>query len=446
MKIIIIGNGVAGTFSAQNIRNRDDDVEIHIYSEEKYNYYTRIKLPEIISERLTIEDLIVFKDTWYKNKKIKVHLKSKIREIDPENKTITLENNNEKVSYDKLILATGSLPNVPPIKNAKEMIGKGEFTLRSIEDAYEIRNYIKEKNCKKAIIIGGGLLGLELSRQIKNCGLDTRVIEYFPRLLPRQLDPDCGDMLKDEIEDMGIKVDLDAKTDKIIGKNSVKGVALKNNTTFDADIILIQAGVTPKIDLAKEANLETNKGIIVNNHLETNANDIYAVGDCIEYDSQTWGIIPACVEQSKIIAASVLGNKEEEYEGTTPQTTLKIVGIDLTSVGVYDPSEELGGGWQILKKSDRKNKCYKKIVLKDNKLKGAILFGEKSGTKYIQQNINAEVNPKEVRKEMDMRIYKCSSCGAEYDEAEKEIPFDELPADWKCQNCGAPKDGFEEIL
>jgi nitrite reductase (NADH) large subunit len=444
MKIIIIGNGVAGTFTAQNLRNRNKDVEIHIYSEESYNYYTRIKLPQIISEKLTIEDLIVFKEEWYDNKDIKVHLNSKVKKINPEKNTILLSSNDE-ISYDRLILATGANPNIPPIDNAKDMLGKGLFTLRNIEDAYEIRSFIKEKECKKAIIIGGGLLGLELSRQIKNCDLDTRVIEFFPRLLPKQLDPDCGNMLKEDIENMGIKVDLDAKTQEILGNSRVSGVKLKDGNIFEADIILIQAGVKPEITLANVASLETNRGIVVNEYLKTSAENVYAVGDCIEYNGETWGIIPACVEQSKICAASVLGKKEEEYEGTTPQTTLKIVGIDLMSVGVYDPSE-LGGGWEILKKADRKNKCYKKIVLKDNKLKGAILFGEKSASKYIQKNIEQEVDPMEVRKEMDIRLYKCTECGAEYDEGKKEIPFDELSEDWTCSHCGAPKEKFEEII
>jgi len=445
MKIMIIGNGISSIFSAQNIRNRDKNVDINVYTEENYNYYTRIKLPEIISEKLTIEDLIVFKEEWYNNKEINVHLNSRVKKINPEKKVILLESNDE-ISYDKLILATGAKPNIPPISRARDMLGKGVFTLRNIEDAYKIRKFIKERNCQKAVIIGGGLLGLELSRQIKNCDLDTRVIEFFPRLLPKQLDPDCGNMLKEEIENMGIKVDLDAKTQEIVGDDSVKAVKLKNGKKFEADIILIQAGVRPEITLAKEAGLETNRGIIVNEHLKTSTEDIYAVGDCIEYNGETWGIIPACVEQSKIVAASVLGKKDEEYEGTTPQTTLKIVGIDLTSVGVYDPSEELGGGWQILKKADRKNKCYKKIVLKDNKLKGAILFGEKDAARFIQRKIDSDVDPMEIRKEMDIEIYKCSECGAEYDEAEKEIPFNQLPEDWKCQKCGAPKENFEEII
>ncbi|TFF93309.1 MAG: NAD(P)/FAD-dependent oxidoreductase [Promethearchaeota archaeon] len=445
MKIIIIGNNVAGTFSAQNIRNKDENAEIHIYSQENYNYYTRIKLPEIISELKTIDDLIVFKDDWYVNNNINTHLNSIISAINPDEKFISSEEFNQKISYDKLILAVGSHPNIPPIDNTRELLGKGVFTLRNIDDAYTIRNYIKEKNCEKAIIIGGGLLGLELSKQIKNTGLDTRVIEFFPRLLPRQLDVDCANMLKKDVEDMGITVELDAKTETILGNSYVEGVKLKNGNQYDADLILIQAGVRPNIELAKVTGLDTDKGIVVNEYLETSKKDIYAVGDCIQFNNQTWGIIPACMDQSQIVASSLLGDKEKKYKGTTPKNTLKIVGIDLTSIGVYDPSEELGGGWEIMRKIDKTNNCYQKIVLKDNKLKGAILFGEKDAVSFINKNIESEVDLKEVRKAIDAYIYKCENCGAEYDEAKKDIAFEDLPDSWECPKCGSSKKNFEKI-
>jgi len=202
MKIVIIGNGVAGTFSAQNIRKLSDDAEIEIYSQENYPYYTRIKLPELISEKIKIDDLIVFKEDWYKNKNITTYLGKKIARIDHKQKTLLIEDENLPISYDKLIIATGSMPNIPPIKNAVEMVGNGVFTLRNIDNALEIRDFIRTKGAKKAIIIGGGLLGLELARQIKNCDLETTVVEFFPRLLPRQLDLDCGGLLKGEIENM----------------------------------------------------------------------------------------------------------------------------------------------------------------------------------------------------------------------------------------------------
>ncbi|TFF98555.1 MAG: NAD(P)/FAD-dependent oxidoreductase [Promethearchaeota archaeon] len=441
MEINIIGNGVAGTFAAQNIRNQNNKADIHIYSEENYDYYTRIKLPEIISEQKSLEDLIVFKKKWYQNNNIKTHLNTRIVSINSNEKYFQVQGTNEKKHYDKLILATGSHPNIPPIKHANEQLGKGLFTLRNYQDALNIRSFIKENNCKKAIIIGGGLLGLELSKQIKNSGLDTRVVEFFPRLLPKQLDYDCAGMLKKEVEDMGIEVELDAKTESILGNGKVNGIKLKNGVKYEADLILIQAGIRPNIKLAKTSDLNTNRGIIVDTYLETSAPDIYAVGDCIEFKEQTWGIIPACIQQAKIVASSVLGYKEKEYYGTTPQTTLKIVGIELTSMGIYDP-EELGAGWEILKKKDQTSHCYQKIVLKDNKLKGAILFGKKDALSFVNKNIESEVEPDEIRKVLDAHIFKCNNCGSKYDEVKKGVAFEDLPKDWECPQCGTHKNKF----
>lgn len=442
MKIVIIGNNVAGTFSAQNIRYLDEDVELDIFTQESYPYYTRVKLPELVSEKVTTDDLIVFKDEWYKKNKININLNKKVIKINPKQKEIYIKGQLEPISYDKLILALGSIPNIPPIKNAQEMVNKGVFTLRTIDDAFAIKDYIKESQVKKAIIIGGGLLGLELANQINETKVETTVVEFFPRLLPRQLDDECSSMLKDEIENRGIKVVLNAITEEVLGNGSVKGIVLKGGQKLDAQLVLIQAGIRATIDLALDANLKTNKGIIVNQFMETSEKDIFAVGDCIEYKDQTWGIIPACMEQSKIVAASVFGRNKVEYKGTTPKNTLKIVGLELTSIGVFDPTKEQGGGWNILKKADKKDCCYQKLVLKGNTLKGAILFGDNKAMSYVYNKMEQDVNENELRDLLELNIYKCSNCGAEYDEAKQSILFKDLPNDWKCPNCKNSKNNF----
>ncbi len=445
MKVVIIGNNVSGTFTAQNIRNLNEDAEIEIFTQEKYPYYSRVNLPELIPEKVTIEDLIVFKEEWYNDKKLNLNLNTRVNRIDPLNKIIEIEGRSDPVSYDKLVLALGSSPNIPPIKNAVEMRDgkKGVFTLRSIDDALEIKDFIREKNTQKAIVIGGGLLGLELANQINDSNLNTTVVEFFPRLLPRQLDAECGGMLKDEIESRGIKVVLDAATEEILGKELVTGIKLKGGDEIETDLVLIQAGIRPNIELAKNANIVTNRGIIVNQFLETNEKNIYAVGDCIEYDNQIWGIIPACMEQSKIVAASVLGTKKVHYHGTTPKNTLKIVGLEVTSIGVIDPSKEEAGGWEILKKADKKDCCYQKLVLKDNKLKGAILFGDTKAISFVYNKMEQDVNKYELRELLEIYIYICENCGMEYDEAVMDTLFKNLPKSFKCPKCKGPKKGFK---
>ena len=444
MKVVIVGNNVAGTFSGQNLRYLNEDVEIEIFTQERYPYYTRVKLPEVISGKVQAEDLIVFKDDWYKDKKIKLNLNKRVIKIEPHQKKLFIEGENKPVTYDKLILALGSVPNIPPIKNAREMVGKGVFTLRTIEDTVDIKNYIEKSKAKKALIIGGGLLGLELANQIKDSNLDTTVVEFFPKLLPRQLDDECSAMLKEEIETKGIKVILKAATEEILGNGYVTGIKLKDGHIFEADIILIQAGIRATIDLAQNSGIETNRGIVVDEFLETSEKDIFAVGDCIEYKNQTWGIIPACMEQSKIVAASALGLRKIEYKGTTPKNTLKIVGLELTSIGIFDPSQEVGGGWDILKKADKKDCCYQKLVLKDNKLKGAILFGDNNAMSFVYKKMEQDVTKKELMEILELYIYKCSNCGAEYDETKMEVLFKDLPDEWKCPSCKHSKEGFNK--
>ncbi|MFW9784148.1 MAG: FAD-dependent oxidoreductase [Candidatus Heimdallarchaeota archaeon] len=446
MKVIIIGNNISGTFTAQNIRSLNDEVEIEIYTQESYPYYTRVKLPELISAKVTIDDLIVFKEDWYKKQRIKLHLNKKVIKIDTPSKKIYIQDVESPISYDKLVLALGSTPNIPPIKNAVEMQKdkRGVFTLRSINDALEIKDYINKENVDKAIIIGGGLLGLELANQINDSDMKTTVVEFFPRLLPRQLDEECGLMLKEEIENRGINVVLDAVTEEILGNGTVLGIKLKGGQNLDADIVLIQAGITPTIELAKEAGILTKRGINVNEFLETSETDIYAVGDCIEYKNQIWGILPACMEQSKIVAASVLGLKNVDYKGTVPKNTLKIVGLELTSMGIINPSKEESGAWDILKKADKKDCCYQKIVLKGNTLKGAILFGENKAMPYIRSKMEEEVDKEELKRLLELRTYICSNCGTEYDEAKMGILFKDLPLDWKCPNCDTAKEEFVE--
>ncbi|MFX1592667.1 MAG: rubredoxin, partial [Promethearchaeota archaeon] len=191
------------------------------------------------------------------------------------------------------------------------------------------------------------------------------------------------------------------------------------------------------------ANIQTNKGIIVNEFLETSEKDIYAVGDCIEYKNQIWGIIPACMEQSKIVAASVLGLKKVDYKGTTPKNTLKIVGLELTSIGIIDPTKEEGGGWDILKKADKKDCCYQKLVLKGSKLKGAILFGDNKAMSYVYNKMEEDVDREELKKLLELHSYICNNCGMEYDEAKMGTLFKDLPPDWKCPNCNCSKKEFK---
>ncbi|MHA1197554.1 MAG: FAD-dependent oxidoreductase [Promethearchaeota archaeon] len=222
-------------------------------------------------------------------------------------------------------------------------------------------------------------------------------MEFFPRLLPRQTDEECSSMLKREIEKRGINVILGAATEEILGEEQVTGIKLKDGNSLKADIVLIQAGIVPSIELAKKVGIKTNR------------------------------------------------DKNISYKGTTPKNTLKVIGLDLTSIGIVDPKLEEGAGWEILKKSDKTDCCYDKIVLKNNKVKGAILFGDTKAISYIYSKMDKEIDREELKKILELYTFQCNNCGALFDELKMGILFKDLPEDWKCQNCGGPKDNFKKV-
>jgi len=382
LKHLIIGNGVAGINAAKIIKEMSPEAEVEVYSEEPHHYYPRPQLIEFLAGKVDVNELYFYSEKWYEEKGIKVYLSSKVEKIDPSQKKIVLVNGQE-IFYDRLLLATGSSPILPPIKNTEK---QGVFTLRTIADALAIKDYARK--AQNSIVIGGGVLGLEAARSLKALGLNVTVIEFFPRLLPRQLDDVGAAILKQLIENMGINVLLNSATSEIIGNAEARGVLLSNQQRVNGELILISAGIRSNIDLAKEAGIAVNKGIVVNNHLATNAPNIFAAGDAAEYQGKIYGIIPAALEQSEVTAANMLG-EAVEYQGTVPSNTLKVVGVDLTSIGIVNPEEN---GYEELKMIDDDRGIYKKAVVKDGRVVGAILLGEKKDVAAISKIIKRGLN------------------------------------------------------
>ncbi|MBI3583634.1 MAG: NAD(P)/FAD-dependent oxidoreductase [Nitrospinae bacterium] len=381
-KIIIIGNGVAGATAAEVIRKKNKDVSISVYSDEPYPFYSRIKLPHFLGDEIKQEDTYIYNADWYKGNGIEFYPGTKIKKIEPDKQFIITEKE-EKAEYDKLLLATGSINFVPPIKGREK---KGFFTLRTIRDVLSIKEY-SQKN-KNAILIGGGLLGLEAARGLKVRGLDVTVVEFFPRLLPRQLDEKGAKVLRKLIEKVGIKIVLNAQSDEVLGEDKVTGLKLKDGRNVDCNLIIISAGITPRIELAKEAGISVNKGIIVNERFETNIKGIYAAGDCAEFQGRIYGLWTASTEHGTIAGSNIAGI-DTVYSGTTPSTTLKIVGIDLTSIGVVNPE---GEGYRELIREDGSDDIYKKLVIKDGKIVGAILLGDTKDVRAVGKLIKNNVD------------------------------------------------------
>ena len=382
MHIIVVGNGLAGTIFAKSLRELDPAVNIDIFGEENYLYYPRPNLIEFLAGNIEYERLFAYPEDWYRERQLNIHLGQRVDKVIPASLEVELQDGSRE-RFDKLILTDGARASVPPIRGSDK---KGVFTLRTLDNALDVLDYLEKH--QKLAIIGGGLLGLEIARALKSRGADVGIVEFFPYLLGRQLDPQGASILQDQIEKMGIRVYLDSATEEILGENEARGLLLKGGKRVDADIVIIAAGIRSKVDLAKEAGLEVNRGVIVNDFLQTNNTNIYAAGDNVEHRGRNYGIIPASFQQSRTAAFNVAG-QEQDYAGTTPSNTLKVMGLHVTSIGLINPEE---GAGEEFRKADPESGLYKKVVVQDGNLVGAIWMGTKQGVNEINRIVAHKLN------------------------------------------------------
>ena len=381
-RYVIVGNGVAGTSAAEEIRKQDPEGSIHIFSIEDMPFYYRIRLPEVVAGDVQEDTLVARSPKWYKDQDIHLHLETRVTEIDAQKKTLATDEG-QAFPYDRLLLANGSHSFIPPIQGADK---PGVFALRTMQDVREIRKWAQSSD--QAVLIGGGLLGLEAGNGLRKLGKQVTVVEVFPRLLPRQLDAKGASRLQSMLEDMGFRFCLGAKTTSIEGEHAADKVILDDGTSLPADLILVSAGVRPNLELARQMNLDLDKGVQVNELLQTSRPDIYAAGDVTEFQGRVYGIWPAAQEQGRLAGRNMAGaGQPQAYQGTVMANTLKVVGIDLASAGEIDAE---GRHDARIKEDDR---CYRKIVLDGRRIIGCILLGDTSGfqkvTQLMQQGADA---------------------------------------------------------
>jgi len=380
MRFVIIGNGVAGVTAAKALAEGGTGAEVEVYAREAYHYYPRPRLQEFLAGQMEIEDVYFRRPAWYEERGIAVHLGTEVREIDAAGRRIILVGG-ERVAYDRLLLATGGHPFIPPIKGVSK---QGVYALRTLDDATAIRE--RAAGAKRAVVVGGGLLGLEAAKALRALGIGVTVVEMAPFLLPRQLDAEGGALLRELIAAMGIDVVVGAVTQAIVGEEWATGVELKDGEEIDGDLTLISAGIRSNVDLARSAGLEVNRGVIVDEHMLTSAEDIYAAGDVAEFEGRVYGIIPAALEQARTAALNMLG-ETSIYQGTMFSNTLKVVGIDCASIGVVHPE---GEGYEELRTF--KAGVYRKLVLEDGHLVGAILLGDTKDVAPISRVIRRKAD------------------------------------------------------
>jgi len=375
MKIVVVGNGLAGTIAAKTVRELDPDAGVEIFADEKYAYYPRPNLIEFLAGRLPYEKLFAFPEIWSARQRIGLYFGERVAKIRPDERTIETGSGGV-FPYDALLLACGARAAVPPLSGSGL---KGVFVLRNVDDALAILDHLRTHT--RVAVLGGGLLGLEIARAIRGRGAEVLVVEFFDRLLPRQLDPAAAGILKHEIERTGISVRLGAISREILGPAEVRGIRFESGDEVEADLVVIAAGIKPDIALARDAGLAVERGVVVDDRLRTSRPEIFAAGDVAEHQGRIYGIIPASFEQARAAAHNMLG-MDMPYAGTVPSNTLKVAGLFVTSTGEVGPEAR---GYEVIVRSVPEQGLYKKIVLKEGRLVGAIWMGTKKGASEISR-------------------------------------------------------------
>lgn len=363
VKYLIIGNGITGMSAAIAIRDKDSHGEITIVTKSPKPFYYRTRLIEYLAGKTSFEKLIAYRESFYQDKEINVKLNSEVKSIDTENKKISLEDGTF-IFYEKLLLATGARPRYPDIKGIKGK--KGVLKFRGVNDSDEITAHVKL--CKNVVVLGGGLLGIETAFSLMHLGKYVTLIESAPRLLPRQLDEEGSHILQKILEEKGLKFIIGKNVDEILGDGSVKGVKFDDGSAIETKSLVLSAGITPRLELAKTAGIEMNRGVIVNKYMETSTKNIYAAGDTSEFEGRLYGLWIPSKEQGEIAGNNMAG-KKISYNPGSSETRLKVSGISFFSGGDIEPR-----GANIYRYN--RDGIYRKFFVRDEKIVGAILLGD----------------------------------------------------------------------
>ncbi|MFN3323568.1 MAG: nitrite reductase large subunit NirB [Bryobacteraceae bacterium] len=375
-KLVVIGNGMAGIACVEQILRHDHNFEITIFGDETHVNYNRILLSSVLAGEKEIDEITLNPLSWYIEHQIALRLGIRVTDIDAKNKVVTGDDGSI-VDFDKLLIATGSSPFIPPIEGVNK---RCVSVFRSMQDTQDLLTWSRPG--RKAVVIGGGLLGLEAARGLQVQGCDVTVVHLMDTLMERQLDPIGGSYLKAKMERLGVKVLLGRKTKALLGGEAVEAVEFDDGETIAADIVVIAAGIRPNAELGRRAGLEVRRGIVVNDYMETSSPDIFAVGECTEHRGEVYGLVAPLLAQGKVLAATITGNKGPVFDGTAPAAKLKIMGVDVFSAGDFSDSE---AGREAVRYEDPSLGIYKKLVLRDNKLAGVILVGDATdSSRYME--------------------------------------------------------------
>jgi nitrite reductase (NADH) large subunit len=383
-RLAIIGNGMGTARLLEELVARQGHAlyEITVYGEELGGAYNRILLGKVLEG--SAPDAIVIKTPeWYDRHGIRLLSSQRVDRLDVRRRTVVTAEGQSR-GYDLAVLATGSQPLVPPIDGMLDdhsELRPGTFVYRTMADSLRMRAHARPGH--SAVVIGGGLLGLEAAKALSDRGLHVTVVHVAPTLMNAQLDAIAGDMLCRQIERAGIFVRTLRTVQTVYGDERIEGVVLDDDTTLPADMIVLACGVRPRVDVARNSGLPVNKGIVVNDTLATQVPGVYAFGECAEHQGRIYGIVGPVWDQAAVLADVLSGTRpQSRYRGSKLYTRLKVAGVDVASMGSLEPELETD---QIVQIVEHRRSAYRKLVIRDGRLLGAMLVGNTTATAALIQ-------------------------------------------------------------
>ncbi|WP_166245265.1 nitrite reductase large subunit NirB [Paenibacillus turpanensis] len=368
-KLVLVGNGMAGVNCVEQLlKLAPNKYDITIFGSEPHPNYNRILLSSVLAGDAKMDDIVINSWDWYKENRIMLHAGHTVNHIDTNARTVSTDNG-LCVSYDELIIATGSLPFMLPLPGADK---QGVIAFRDIKDCETMMETAKKY--KKAVVIGGGLLGLEAARGLLNLNMEVSVVHLGKSLMDRQLDETAAMMLQRELQKQGMKFLLEKNTERILGKDRVTGLRFTDGTEESADLVVMAVGIKPNVALAKNSGIQTNRGIVIDDFMQTSAPGIYSVGECAEHRGIAYGLVAPLYEQGAVLAKRLAGIETDGYHGSVVSTKLKVSGVDVFSAGEFRDDVDT----RSVRIQDEFGGVYKKVVIRDGKVIGAVLFGDTS--------------------------------------------------------------------
>ena len=373
---IIVGNGPAGMRLARELLARQSDARVIVFGNEPYQPYNRVQLSALLAGEIKYEDILTPLPDSEQHAGLELIYRAVVA-IDPGQKTV-LDSHGTTYHFSQLVLATGSNPHVPHIDGVDQT---GVYTFRNLKDTEAL--YSRVARARHVVIVGGGLLGLEAARALQRANTQVTIVQQGARLMNRQLDEKAASLLKNDVEALGIKIICQSGVRKILGEGRVTGVTLRNGETIDCDTVVLCAGIKPEVTLARNANIKISTGILVDDSLQTNMPDIFAIGECCEHQGVVYGLGNPGFEQAAIVA-DVLVRGRAQYRGSLEVSRLKVVGKTVCSMGVLN-EEARRPFVRELKYFDKAKNLYRKIILHKGIIEGAVGYGEWPELRRIQE-------------------------------------------------------------